>query len=250
MIIKPYNYKFTVNPQFESLMPFIKSLPDRWFDCEGETIYFGRNELRRFTHDSYDLVVKGFGKPNIINRFVYGNLRRFKGQRAYDYAMAYTRAGIPTPAPVACINCRYVPRELYEDYYISLESHCRHTYADLFLPENAEAISPVMKAVAEVTARIHSAGFRHLDYGRGNILWSLRPDGSAEIDIVDVNRQKLGAVSLHAACRNLERLPMTPRMRHLFAETYAPLRGYDPAEVERLMEHYRASQPGKIDNMY
>lgn len=245
------DYNITVNPQFRTLTPFIQSIPRLWAEGVGEVIYRGRNELRLMVApDGTELIVKRFRRPNIINRLIYGTLRHTKGRRSFDFSRAYIDAGVPTPMPVAHLNRRNAIGLLDDDYYVSLRSSAPLIYSDLFLPGHADAIEPVMKEIARVTARIHSAGLRHLDYGRGNILWQLMPDGTVALDIVDVNRQRRGPVGLDAACRNLERLPMTPEMRHIFALEYATIRGFDPNEVERRMQAYRSTQPGKIDDKY
>ena len=51
-------------------------------------------------------------------------------------------------------------------------------------------------------------------------------------------------------CKNFERLPATPEMHRILADEYAKARGFDPQQCFELMQAYRSTQPGKIDNLY
>ena len=76
------------------------------------------------------------------------------------------------------------------------------------------------------------------------------PDGSAKIEIVDLNRMYIGHIGLRRGCRNFERLPATPQMHRYMAEEYAKVRGFDAEKCFQLMSYYRSRQSGKIDNLY
>ncbi|MBQ8673337.1 MAG: hypothetical protein IJ511_04695 [Bacteroides sp.] len=237
-----------VNPSFEALRPFVASVPDRFERGEGSVIYQGRNELRVMEHEGKRYVVKSFHAPHLINRFVYGIFRPSKAKRSYDNAVIYLSIGVGTPAPVGYVNVR--SGLLFDrSYYISEESRCPHVYSELFerkFPYEDE----VMRAIGRVTATLHEHGYAHKDYGRGNILFGRDEDGTVRIEIVDLNRMHVGRIGLKAGCKNLERLPATPRMHALIAEEYARLRGFDAEECCRLMAAYRRVQPGLIDGKY
>ena len=236
----------TVNPQYADLHDFILRSISRF--AEGEAVYVGRNELRRFCHDGHEYVFKSFRKPNAVNRLVYGFLRPSKAERSYRHALLISDIGIGTPAPVAFAESRH-GLLFGSSYYISAASGCRHTYDDLFRDEKS-CCEDVCREVGRITAVMHSHGYAHLDYGRGNILFG-HVDGRLRVELVDLNRMYIGApLGIDAGCRNFERLPATPQMHRWMAEEYATARGFDIERCFNLMQRYRSTQPGKIDGIY
>ena len=239
--------RLTVNPEYAPLEAFVSSLPVRFRQGEGEIIHDGRNQLRRMQADGMTVVVKSFHRPNVINRLVYGRIRPSKAERSYRNALMLKQIGVGTPDPIAYLEC-YDGLAFGESYYVSLASVCPHVYQELF-ERRFDEEEDVLTAVGEVTARLHESGLAHKDYGRGNILFGQEDDG-IRIELVDLNRMHRGRISMKDGCRNLERLPVTPAMRHALATAYARSRGFDAVECERLMARYRSNQPGKIDDKY
>ena len=100
-----------------------------------------------------------------------------------------------------------------------------------------------------MTAVLHEHGYAHKDYGRGNILFQ-KTDKGVRIEIVDLNRMYIGPIDMRKGCKNFERLPATPHMHRLLAEEYASVRGFDAEECFKLMQAFRSTQPGKINDLY
>lgn len=239
-----------VHPDFNRLADFINSLPERFADGEGTVIHCGRNELRRFRHDNLSLVVKSFHRPNAINCFVYGTLRPSKAKRSYDNACRLSALGIGTPKPVGYLNVRAAAGLIFaQSFYVTLESACTHRYQELF-ERTFDYEDDVTHAVGRLTALLHTNGLAHKDYGRANILFERQPDGHIALELVDLNRMAFGVPDMREGCRNFERLPATPRMHRCMAEAYAAVRGFDANDCFRLMQHFRSTQPGKIDGKY
>ena len=236
-----------LNPQFKHLETFMKSLPTRFAKNEGEVIYKGRNELRKINYEGCDYIVKAFRTPNVINRFVYGIFRPSKAKRSYEHACMFLKIGVGTPCPVGYMNVR---KGLLFDksYLVTLVSKCSHVYCELF-ERKFEYEDEVMREIARVTANLHSHGYAHKDYGRGNILFE-KTDNGILIELVDLNRLAIGPLDLKASCKNMERLPATPHMHRVFADEYARLRGFDADECYKLLVAYRSTQPGKVDGLY
>ena len=69
--------KVVINPKYNFLTDFIYHLPGCFFK-DGETIYQGRNILKKYDIQGYRLIVKRFKRPNIINQIVYSFFRRSK----------------------------------------------------------------------------------------------------------------------------------------------------------------------------
>jgi len=218
--------------EYEGLKDFMLSLPRRFGKGEGTLIHNGRNQLRRFEVDGTSVVVKSFGRPNFINRFVYGILRPSKAKRAFRNAQRLQQVGVGTPAPVGYLNVRRHGL-FFRSYLVTLTSRCHQDFGVIM--QAPDEYDDVLRAVARTTARMHEAGIRHLDYGRGNILFERTADGSVLVDLIDLNRMAFGKVSLQQGCKNFERLPATPHMHRIMAETYARERGFDPEQCFALM---------------
>lgn len=74
--------KIVIHPDFMQTADFIKQLPQH-FAQEGELLYEGRNEVRRYRVKNEWLVVKKYKQPNIIQRIVYTFFKKSKTERAY-----------------------------------------------------------------------------------------------------------------------------------------------------------------------
>lgn len=231
-----------LHPEFGDLKEFVLSIPEGFANGEGTVIHKGRNELRRMKYGTYDLVVKSFRRPNLINRFVYGVFRPSKAKRSYNHALLFQHIGVGTPQPVGYLNLR---KGLLFDrsYYVTLASTCPYRYEDLFCRQ-FDCEEEVLRAVGRVTAILHEHGYAHKDYGRANILFEQTSAG-IKLDIVDLNRLAVGPLDMKAGCKNLERLPATPAMHRIIAEEYARVRGFDAQRCFELMVAYRSVQPGK-----
>jgi hypothetical protein len=236
-----------VHPDYPQLASFVQNLDQRFLCGEGEVIYKGRNELRLMHDCGLNLVVKSFRRPNVINQWAYGLIRPSKAQRSYLHARMLQDIGVGTPQPIGYVHIYRGPL-LNRSYYVSLMAQCPHVYTELFQREFPGA-ERILRAVAQTTARLHDHGYRLTDYSRGNILFDDTED-EVRIELVDLNRMKVGCVDVVAGCKNLERLPATPQMHHWLADEYAKLRGFDAEECFRLMQKFRSTQPGKIDGLY
>ena len=96
-----------INPKYEYIRQWIEKIPDI-FEKEGTTIYEGRNKIKVFT-TSYGLVVnvKRYHVPTGPNKLIYSwDIRKPKGQRAFEYPEIMLEKGISTPEPIALIEQR------------------------------------------------------------------------------------------------------------------------------------------------
>lgn len=236
--------------EYKDLAPFMLSLSERMKKGEGTVIHKGRNELRIMEYGGYRLVVKAFRRPHIINRFVYGTFRPSKAKRSYLNALLLESIGIGTPVPVGYYNIRGVLGLSFDkSYFVTLESSCPHRYEELF-ERKFEEEDEVLRAIGRLTARLHEHQLAHKDYGRANILFGKDKEGKIHLELVDLNRMDHGPLDMEKGCRNFERLPATPHMHRLMAESYAQERGFDAEACFRLMQQFRSTQGGKIDGKY
>ena len=92
--------KVVINPKYNFLTDFIYHLPGCFFK-DGETIYQGRNILKKYDIQGYRLIVKRFKRPNIINQIVYSFFRRSKARRSFDYSLEVQKRGFGVADPIA-----------------------------------------------------------------------------------------------------------------------------------------------------
>lgn len=230
-----------------NLLYFVRALPIHFAAEHGEVIYKRRNELRILPFQGGEYVVKQFDVPNLLNRLVYGFLRKSKAQRSCEYAQILIDKGIDSPRPVAWQTERN-GLLMGRSYYVSEKSCCPYTYADLIGSDkidDTEALdNPAhlvkteghyLRLIAQTVARLHEAGMVHQDLSRGNILFG---DGD-RVELIDLNRLRFHKVDMDEGCRNFaERLPATDRQRRIMAEAYAEARGFDAERCYQLMQQY------------
>ena len=214
-----------VNNNFENLDEFVYNIPEL-FKNEGNTIHSLRNTLKIFEYKGYKIIVKSFHKPNLINRFIYGNFRDSKARRSYDYAQKLIGLGVGTPTPIGYYEQKCVFL-FSKSYYASLQSACIHKFTDLINDPEFPQRNEVLKAIGDFTAIIHEKGILHHDYSAGNILFQ-QTDDKIEIEIIDLNRIEFGTVDLEKGCRNFERLNIDPKSLEIMAREYAFGRGFEP----------------------
>lgn len=214
---------------------FVRALPVHFLYQHGRVICKRRNELRVLTFQDREYVVKQFAVPNLINRLVYGWLRKSKAQRSYEYAQHLLNRGIDTPRPVAWQTERTLLC-MGHSYFVSEKSRCPYTYADILSRSFPVADERrYLRLIAQMVARLHDEGMVHQDLSRGNILFG---DGD-RVELIDLNRIRFHKVSMDEGCRNFaERLPATPEQRRTMAHAYAEARGFDAEECLRLMLQY------------
>lgn len=228
--------KVIVNPKYTHLKDYLENLPDHWDNNEGKVIYKGRNELREMEVKGVTMVVKSFQKPNWINQIAYGLIRSSKAQRSFEYALMLLDNGIGTPEPLAYCTER---KGLFFDrsFYACLKSECPYTYMDLMKEKDLNH-ERILRAIAQLTARIHDLGWIHKDYSRGNILFKETPE-EVKLEIIDLNRIRFHHIGIKEGCKNFERLPATPQMNRWIADEYARIRKFDAEECFRLIQAYQ-----------
>ena len=231
-LTRPLRYRKAVTAEVTpAVKQFVEQLPWR-FATEGCEIFKNRNAIRRFEVGEDTLVVKQFCLPHAFNRFVYRWFRSSKAQRSFEYARSLRAHGIGSPEPVGycetgtCFALGYC-------YYVSRCSTLPYDFRHLIGVES-ETEEKALRAIAETTARLHEAGYWHKDYSGGNILWGETPEGIA-VELIDLNRMRLGTVTLERGCANFDRLEATERQQRIMAEAYAAARGFDIETVFRLI---------------
>lgn len=229
--------KVKMSDEYKGLEYWVKSLPVRWTNKEGEVIHSRRNELRDMTFSGVDMIVKSFAVPNLVNRLVYGVFRKSKAQRSYEYAEKLSSLGIKSPAPIAYYTER-CGLLFSHSYYISQKSTCRYTFYDVIDNVKLENRELYLRCVGRMTAKMHEAGVYPLDYSGGNILLDV-VEGEPQFELVDLNRMSFGRIDMDRGCRGFERLNVEPSALAIMAQEYAKERGFDEAKCVELVQQYR-----------
>jgi len=227
--------KIVVHPEYNYLSDWIKDIPS-FFSTQGETIFKVRNEIRIFDTDSGKIAVKSFQIPHIINRFAYSFLRLSKAERSYVYSLEILKRGFNTPQPIAYIE-RFKAGLLSESYYVSGYSDYLWMKTFSFIKELTEEDVVILKAFAQLTARLHEKEIYHRDYSNGNILYKKEGE-NVLFDLVDVNRMQFGKVTEKMAYNAFHRMDLSIEMLEIVAREYALQRQMDVeksiAEIKRL----------------
>lgn len=93
--------KLRIGPKYARLEPYLRSLPQTCDNPgQGRVLHVGRNTIKAFEWNGIRVVAKRYGKISLLNRIVYGTLRRSKAWRAFDHAARLRRLGIDTPEEV------------------------------------------------------------------------------------------------------------------------------------------------------
>lgn len=228
-LTRPCRYRKVVlapNVTSPTLQRFLQELPWR-FAQEGREIFKNRNAIRQYDVGEVSVVVKQFTLPIRFNRFVYRWLRKTKAQRSFEYATRLRAIGVGSPEPLAFVDTGSLFQVGY-CYYASRTSQLRYNFRQAVEEEQPDE-AEILRAIARTTARMHEGGFWHKDYSGGNILWD-RVNGEIAVEIIDLNRMRLGSVSLELGCAAFDRLDISEAQQRTMAEAYAAVRGFD-AEI-------------------
>jgi hypothetical protein len=227
--------KMVINPAFDYLIPFVKSLPKR-FDKEGETIYNIRNKIKVFnTAGNERIVVKSFKVPLLFNRIVYTCFRSSKAERSYKHALELIDRQINTPPPVAYIEMRKNSL-LAESYYVSIYKEYPGNMQELRC-RPLEDKKDLACAFARFTADIHEKAIYPLDYSPGNILYEKVGD-EYRFCLIDLNRMRFMPVNLRTGAYGLRRLWGSEETIAFIAREYAKLRKFDVTKYQTLTLQY------------
>jgi RIO-like serine/threonine protein kinase len=177
--------KLIINPKYKQLTDFINSIPNI-FEIQGTSIYKARNELKTYETGGYDIVVKSFRKPHLLNRIAYGFLRPSKAQRSYKYALELLKRGVSTPEPIAYIEEKKGGL-LNRSYYICIFER-EYDHIRLYMTGEKKDDAFLAK-LADFIADFHKKGVLFLDMSPGNILFK-EANNNVTFSLVDINRTR------------------------------------------------------------
>ena len=226
--------KIVINPAYAVLNKFIAEIPVL-FEQEGELVYIARNQLRHYTVEGYDVIVKRYKKPHIINRIAYSFFRPSKAKRAYEYAFKLLELGLDSPAPIAYIE-EYACGLITYGYFISIYEKDYSLIRELMAGNQEDA--SLLKALSLYIAELHLKGVLHLDMSPGNILYKKEGE-KFHFTLIDINRmQFLSSVSKNKRYMSFKRLSENKEVLTTVAGFYAAASGLNEAETISEINRY------------
>jgi serine/threonine protein kinase len=227
--------KIVINPQYSQLSCFISSIND-CFEKEGNELFRGRNTIKRYFVEGYDIAVKSFRKPILINRIIYTFIRKSKARRSYEHAFLLLEKGIKTPSPIAYIEEKkngLLNRSYYiciydkKSSYIRRQMSCREDDGKKF-----------EKQLAIYIAELHGKGILQKDLSPGNIMF-YEEDGHFQFSLIDINRMKfMSDIPLKTRYKNFKRLTKDKEIITHIAEEYAKVCSLDIQEAVNEINRY------------
>ncbi|WP_179320598.1 lipopolysaccharide kinase InaA family protein [Winogradskyella helgolandensis] len=204
------------------------------FETEGTP--FGdqkRNSLRLFKLKDFQVNIKSFKIPNIVNQIAYKFFRKSKAQRSYEYGLELKKRGIGTPEPIAY----YEFKTLFlfkKSYYLSEQVDCDLTYRELTHDFNYPDYDAILRAFTRFTYQLHEKGIKFLDHSPGNTLIKKVADGY-EFFLVDLNRMEFKPMSFEDRIKNFDRLTIHKSMVEVMSDEYAKVSGEDYDKIVNIM---------------
>jgi hypothetical protein len=201
-----------------------RGLPAAFASEAGDEVYRGRNLLRRLPGpDGAPLVVKRFRPLRGLAAWI-ARRRGSKAERSFAVALTVQERGLGTPAPC----CWAAPAgEAGPSYYACAAADGYEQVRRLHDPSHLERDAWIAR-LGTYAGQLHHAGVLHRDFTVGNVLFdATRP--AAPLLLVDLNRVRLGPVSLGDGVRNLVMLEQRDAMGTVLLTAYCHSRGADPA---------------------
>jgi len=227
--------KYEIAPEFGELETWISQLPEE-FSRSGETIFKSRNEVKVFTVGNFQLNVKAFKIPNIINRFAYVYFRGSKAARSYRYARKFLSLGIATPMAIGYVDC-IENGLLRESYYVSVHYRNEFTLREVLNYQVADHDAILRQWVRFTYENLHRNNIFHLDYSPGNTL-ICRKGNEFDFQIVDLNRMRFGPIDFARGLCNFRQLDTDRQTLELLAAEYASLCHKDAGKAMKILIDY------------
>lgn len=172
-----------INPKFEWYRPYAEQLPEKF--STGELIYSDRNEIRRFNINGSAVVVKRFGRVNIIKKIIYTFFRDNKAIRSYRNSEELLRRDVETPLPVAYVETRRYGL-LDQLYYVSTEVEGRSVKSEFI--DKTDFDHARFNAYILFVSSLHEKGILHRDLNPTNVLFYTIGNDDIHFVLIDVNR--------------------------------------------------------------
>lgn len=229
---------FEINAAFKTSEDQIRSALDD-FDSLGSDFLIGkRNRIKVFEMEGYQMNVKSFKIPNIINRIVYRHFRKSKARRSFEFAHRLLSARINTPIPIAYMERRNLIG-LKESYYASIHQEYDFTCRKLTDGSNHADTDNILRQFSRFCYKMHEIGIEFKDHSPGNTLIKKVGEGAYKFFLVDLNRMQFhNTMDIRLRMKTLSRLTRNIEVLRIITEEYASLTGHDPVQLFDILWKY------------
>lgn len=226
--------KIVINPAYKVLSSFIANIPTL-FERKGELVYTARNQLKHYSVEGYDVIVKRYKTPHLINRIAYTFFRPSKAKRAYEYALKLLQLGVDSPAPIAYIE-QHKGGLLTHGYFISIYEKDYSVIRDLM--DGTQKDEALLKELSIYIANLHDKGILHLDMSPGNILYK-KVGNRFHFTLIDINRmQFLPSISSEKRYKSFKRISENEDILTKMAKVYAAAANLDETvSIEKINQY-------------
>jgi hypothetical protein len=194
-----------------------------------------RNVIKVFEIDGFNVNIKSFKKPNLINSLIYGYIRKSKAQRSFEYAQVLLSKNIGTPQPFAFYENKTITG-LKDSYYFSLQQDVDLMFRNLIFEPNYPNRDEIIKQSAAFFFKIHNQGIEFIDNTAGNTLIKKIDENKYEFYLVDLNRMNFhDSLSLEQRIKNIAKLTTDSYINSKFSEAYAPLFGVSETDFYNML---------------
>jgi hypothetical protein len=191
------------------------------FDSGGKPVSKGRNTIKSFMLNKYEVNIKSFKRPAFINRIAYRYFRKSKARRSFEFAQILLEKNIGTPEPIAFYE-QFSPVGLSKSFYASRHLHADLTFRELINIPDYPDHENILRQFAHFCFQMHEKGIEFLDHSPGNTLIKKTGEGQYKFYLVDLNRMRFRkSMSLELRMKSLERLTSKKEMIAVISNEYA-----------------------------
>jgi len=192
-----------------------------------------RNIIKTVDLEGFNLNIKAFKIPNVINQIVYNFFRKSKAQRSFEYANKLIDLNVGTPKPIAYFE--YKTLFLFrKSFYVSEHQDCDLTYRELTNNFDYPDYDNMLRAFTRFTYTLHEKGIHFLDHSPGNTL--IKKNGNNyDFYLVDLNRMNFGTLDFETRIKNFSRLTIHKSMVEIMSDEYAKCAGEDYNTIFKFM---------------
>ena len=207
------------------------------FDLSGKQ--FGeasRNTIKLFDLNGTKVNIKAFKTPMIINRLIYGFIRKSKARRSFEFANRLSSLDIKSPTPIAYYE--FSDFGFFgKSYYVSSHLNCDLTFRELTKNLNYPDHEIIIRAFTRFTYNLHQKGVNFLDHSPGNTL-IVKNDSGYDFYLVDLNRMKFMDLCLEVRIANFAKLTTNKYMVKLMSDEYSKCIDKSSDYIFKLMWKY------------
>tara|TARA_B100000768_G_scaffold9560_1_gene9753 strand:- start:9019 stop:9777 length:759 start_codon:yes stop_codon:yes gene_type:complete len=182
-----------------------------------------RNTIKLFDLSGVKVNIKAFKVPVIINRLIYGTLRKSKARRSYEFAKYLGSLGIKSPTPIAYYESSRLGL-FGKSYYISEHLDYDLTFRELTTNLKHPHHEIILRAFTRFTYNLHQNHINFLDHSPGNTL-IVKNGSNYDFYLVDLNRMEFMDITFEKRVANFAKLTTHQSLIEVMSDEYSKCTG-------------------------